>query len=156
MAGGEVNNKVVEKPTFDGLQLQAGPGVFTGDSVGNRLAAIEALLGGSVYENLGLDQIILTTADKLRLELLRYRSRLASRREWIAPASLLLALVAALITADFRDILGLESAVWRAVFLICALGSFVWLLVSLVRAIKGLSRDVVEELIARVKGKPHE
>lgn len=156
MTGGEAHNKVVNEPTFERLQLHVGPGVFPGDSVGNRLAMIEALLGGSVYENLGLDQIVLTTADKLRYELLRYRSLLTSQREWIAPASLLLALVAALITADFRNALGLESAVWRAVFLICASGSFVWLMVSLVRAIKGLSRDIIEELIARVKGEHHE
>lgn len=97
--------------------------------------------------SLNLSQsVIVTTEDKLRLRLHAYISLTEKTKEWIAPCSLLISLLLALISADFKDFL-LPSATWKAIFIISAILSLLWLLLSLRKAFNSRSIDTLIEEI---------
>jgi len=90
--------------------------------------------------------IIVTTEDKLRLHLLDHLNIMERKKEWITPLSILLTIIAVLITANFKDFL-LKSETWKLVFIIGGVASFVWLVKSLNAAFKKYNiEDFIEEL----------
>ncbi len=92
--------------------------------------------------------VVVTTEDKLRLCLQAYLSEAEKGKEWIAPLSLLIALLLALVSADFHDAL-LPAATWHAIFVISAALSLLWLLLALRRAFRTQSIDaLIEEIQA--------
>lgn len=96
--------------------------------------------------NLG-QKIITTTEDKVRLAVLTHLQRLETRRLWIAPAGILITILAAFVTADFKDA-GLTAATWRAFFVFCGLAAFVWLVVAVVQALRSPS---IEDFVSSLK-----
>ena len=98
-----------------------------------------------VYKNTA-QEIIITTEDKVRLCLAKYKNRLEKRKGWIAPLGILIAIILALVTATFKDY-GLESDVWTAIFIISAVLSFAWLVWSIFSARRSVNEeDVIAEL----------
>ena len=94
------------------------------------LTAVESMVS---VERVSLNisqSVIVTTEDKVRLSIESYIKKQNRRTEWIAPFSLLVAIFAALATANFHDFL-LDAATWKAMFLITSIGSLVWLIKSL-------------------------
>ena len=90
--------------------------------------------------------IIVTTEDKIRLHLLDHLNIMERKKEWITPSSLLITIIAVLITANFKDFL-LKSETWKLVFIICGVVSFVWLAKSLIFAFRKYNvEDFIEEL----------
>gem|GEM_PF-2004268 len=87
----------------------------------------------NVHVNFGQDFIV-TTEDKIRLCMLNHASRLANRSAWIGPVSLFVTIILVLITTDFHDTFGIPKATWHAIFLICAVGTAIWSLVTGLRA----------------------
>ena len=61
--------------------------------------------------------VIVTTEDKIRLSLGSYLQKTERRSDWIAPASLLIAILATLVTTTFNDFI-FSGATWKAVFII--------------------------------------
>ena len=96
--------------------------------------------------NLG-QQIITTTEDKVRLAVVTHLQRLEHRRVWIAPAGILITILAAFVTADFKDV-GLPAATWRAFFMFCGLAASVWLAVTVVQALRS---PTVEDFVSALK-----
>ncbi|ABA56698.1 hypothetical protein Noc_0165 [Nitrosococcus oceani ATCC 19707] len=91
--------------------------------------------------------VIVTTEDKIRLSLSSYLQNAKRRSDWIAPASLLIAILATLVTATFNDFI-LSGATWKAVFIIVGLGAAIWL----IRALLFLrDKSTIEELIEEIK-----
>lgn len=80
-------------------------------------------------------EVIVITEDKLRLCLLSHASRLTAKDRWVAPVSLCITFIVVLATATFNRFI-LPSATWQAVFVICAVGSAIWAIFSVARAIR--------------------
>jgi len=91
--------------------------------------------------------VIVTTEDKIRLCLELYLKNINKRRDFIAPLSLLIAIVATLVTANFQDFF-LDAATWKAMFVITGLVSIVWL----IRSIMSLKdKTSIDDLIENIK-----
>lgn len=92
-------------------------------------------------------QVIQITVDKLTLILHRHASRLASQRDWLAPAGVVITIVATLVTTTFKDWL-LSAATWNALFVLVGVIAGV----RLVRSLWSLrTAPTVETLVERIK-----
>jgi len=109
-----------------------------GASIKSRLA--ESLVQNTeVSINIG-GCIITTTEDKIRLSVHTHLSRMEERHKWVAPAGILVAIIAALVTADFKD-RWLTAALWQAIFIVGGIVVFIWFLIAVFRAFKTPSID---------------
>lgn len=72
----------------------------------------------------------MVTDDRLRVRLLEFLKAHASRKDWIGPASVLISLVATLVTADFKD-KWLSKDSWTALFVFAAIAAGAWLVTTL-------------------------
>ena len=91
---------------------------------------------------------IITTEDKLRLCLHKNIDRLDVKRKWATPLALLVSLLLALTTADFKDLF-IPSEAWLAIFLIAAVVSFFWTIKAIWKTI-GVEVSV-ESIISEIK-----
>ena len=91
---------------------------------------------------------IITTEDKLRLCLHKNIDRLDVKRKWATPSALLVSLLLALTTADFKDLF-IPSEAWLAIFLIAAVVSFFWTIKAIWKTI-GVEVSV-ESIISEIK-----
>ena len=101
-------------------------------------------------ENLKCD-LIEITEDKLENILVRHLAKLGTRKAWIAPLSLLITSLLAILTGTFSTKFGIDAAVWRAVFVLLAIGSLAWLVVSLVQLCICWKSSSLKDLIAIIK-----
>jgi hypothetical protein len=84
--------------------------------------------------------------DKLRLCLMNHVKRVEARQGWIAPLTTLIALVATLVTTDFKDMV-FKKEVWQALFVMCAGACVIWLARTGLAAIRSAGvEDIIEEL----------
>ena len=100
-------------------------------------------------------RLIVVTQDKTLLTLKRNIARLG-KKEWIAPLSTLSTIMIALITSNFKYALGLGPAEWRAIFIVCGIITFGWLMGAVRRSISAKNfheviYDICFELGARPK-----
>lgn len=95
-------------------------------------------------------ELVITTVDKLKLCLIEHKDHLRSRREWIGPASLLVAFVTTLAVADFRTALGLDAATWKAMFLIAMLLTGGLTVLLLLRAGRSFKKRGLDPLIDKI------
>jgi len=93
-------------------------------------------------------EVIITTEDKINLCLSQHLKRIERKRSWIAPFGILIAIVLTFVTSSFKEnVLQLNADTWRAIFIIAGLICFVWLIRSIIEAIKSLKvEDIVEKL----------
>ncbi len=98
--------------------------------------------------HINVDQkLICITEDKARLCFHHYLGRVQARQGWVAPAGILIAVTLALVTADFKNALGLSGETWKAAFVLVALLSLAWLVVSIVRMPSRVSPErLLEEM----------
>lgn len=61
--------------------------------------------------------LISVTEDKLRLIIINHHGRILKSRDWVAPLGVFISLVAALLTADFKEFIGVAGIYWRYVFM---------------------------------------
>jgi hypothetical protein len=95
--------------------------------------------------------IIIVSEDRARLCIGKHIAMAGRRIEWVAPAGLLVTLVATLVAADFKDIL-LPKSVWMAMFILAAIGCGLWLIASLQR--RGKIPDdekLLDAIVSRLK-----
>lgn len=79
----------------------------------------------------------------------KYMTKLKDTTSWTTPAGVLLTVVLAFCTADFKDAFGATKDTWRAVMLIVGFFSLIWLIKSIVKAVsnRGLTPErFVEDL----------
>lgn len=91
--------------------------------------------------------VIVTTEDKIRLTLDSYLKNTKKKSEWVAPLSLLIAIITTLVTTTFNDFL-LSDATWKAIFIIAGIGSAGWLFQTLL-ALR--DKATIEDLIDEIK-----
>lgn len=114
---------------------------------GDNITSVEQLVS---VERVSLNvkqSVIVTTEDKIRLSLDSYLRSSQRHTDWVAPLSLLITIIATLVTATFND-LGLSSATWKAIFVIAGIGSAIWLIKALL-ALRNMT--TIEELIDEIK-----
>jgi hypothetical protein len=100
------------------------------------------------HNNLG-ERVVQISENKIRVCLMTYLAVLKERGSWIAPAGILVTITLTLSTTDFKDRFLLTSATWQAIFILCGVASFVWLIYVLYRRPKETTiDDIVEQLIA--------
>ena len=99
----------------------------------------------SVHSNVS-QEVVVTTVDKLKIILGNHLHAIERKREWIAPAGLFTTLVVVFPTTSFREFY-LKPETWEAIFLIATIFSFVWLVLSSVRAFKAEGIDSVIDKI---------
>jgi hypothetical protein len=96
-------------------------------------------------------EIIITTADKIKLVLINTREILTAQRDWWTPFGLLISFITTLCTADFKDAFGLTKEFWHAIFALLTLGSAIWLLKSFYKLYKNWGEDNLDNIIEKIK-----
>jgi hypothetical protein len=110
----------------------------------------ELLQSSIVHKNVG-QEFVVTTVDKVKLCLREHKEVLVSQLEWVAPLGTVLALLATLVAADFKDVFGLKKEDWRAIFVVGEITSFIWLIRCLYRAYKFRNRTSEDNFIEALK-----
>ena len=106
------------------------------------------------YTNIA-QEFIHTTSDKIKLCLIENQDVLKAKIGWITPLGILIALVAALVTADFKKtFLGLKPEVWESMFIISSILCFLWLIYALRRSYKFRGKGGIEDVIKKLKQNP--
>jgi len=95
--------------------------------------------------------LIEITEDKLENILLKHLTQLEIRKSWITPLSLFITIILANLSAIFVDKFGIKGSVWESLFLLMAMFSAVWLIVSLIRIFKNWNESSLAHLIALIK-----
>lgn len=95
--------------------------------------------------------LIEITEDKLENILLKHLQRLGLRKSWITPLSLLVTIILANLSATFGDKFGIKGSVWEAFFLLIAIVSGIWLVVSIIRIIISWKESSLTNLITIIK-----
>lgn len=106
----------------------------------------EIVQNTTLHLNLSQDAIVITE-DKVRLCLIEHLGRMEAKKNWIAPAGVLLTLLITFATTTFQDF-GLKATTWQAIFIISAVLSVAWLLWTAKKAWKAPS---VEDIVAIMK-----
>ena len=101
---------------------------------------------GAVHSNL-TQEVIKITYDKLKLILTQYINNVERRKEWLTPLSLLVTFLIVFSTTNFKDSLSIKSDTWEAFFLMASFLTFVWLIFTVVRAVKTKSLEDIIKLI---------
>jgi hypothetical protein len=68
-------------------------------------------------------EIIVITVDRITMLLREHLNEVESKKGWIAPIGILLAILLTFVTSDFHSNFLFDAATWRAVFFLCALGA---------------------------------
>lgn len=96
-------------------------------------------------------EIIITTADKIKLVLISTKEVLTSQRDWWTPFGLLISFIATLTTADFKEALNLSKEFWHAIFVLLTIGSSIWLVYSFYKLYKNWGEDNLDNIIEKIK-----
>jgi hypothetical protein len=99
-----------------------------------------------IHRNIASD-VIITTEDKVKICLLTHVANMEKKKDWIAPLGILITIIITLITTTFNS-LYLGSAVWQAVFVMAAVLSGIWLIVTVYHA---LNAEKIEDIIMALK-----
>lgn len=97
--------------------------------------------------------LIQITEDRLKNILFENETKVARKNDWIAPLGIFISLLLAILTGDPKEFIGLSGDVWKALFVICCIISFVYLLKWFKNRDDGLSIDALIEKIKNQKPK---
>ena len=99
-------------------------------------------------ENIQTD-LITITEDKLENILLKSQNSLTQRSDWKTPVSLFVTTLTTILTSDFKDFL-FKKEIWNALYILLIIGSFIWLIVNIIRIIKKPKKETIESLINKI------
>ncbi|WP_323775121.1 hypothetical protein [Alcanivorax sp.] len=95
--------------------------------------------------------LIEITEDKLENILLKHLKRMGTRKGWLAPLGLCISFILANVSATFSAKFGIPASTWEAVFILAAIGSSIWLLVSIVSMCANWKESSTDSLISKIK-----
>lgn len=95
--------------------------------------------------------LIEITHDKLENTLLKHLSKVETRKSWLTPFSILLTVVIARSTSDFKDAFGIPKESWDAFFILICVSSVIWLMYSIFEIYKNWGQTSIEFLIELIK-----
>lgn len=98
-------------------------------------------------------ELILITEDKVKLVLIEKFNEVTDLKAWGAPLGILVTLITALVTMEPQQSLGLDKAVWHAVFILATLASAVWFGVTAVKAVISYQRGncSIDAIVEKMK-----
>lgn len=102
------------------------------------------------YTNVN-QNIIHITEDKLIIILLKYREKNKQFYTWTTPLAMFVTCLFTTFTANFESKWGLSADTFDAIFIICTLLSAIWLLYTVINAIKNRKGRKIEDLIKEIK-----
>jgi len=98
-------------------------------------------------------EVIHTTADKVRLVMIGYREALRSRDKWIGPLGISFTLWLGLFTTKtFNSLLGMDEYFWQAFFVIAALAMSGWTIQSIWTAAASWKKGDIENVVKELQG----
>lgn len=103
-----------------------------------------------IHQNIS-QEVIVTTADKIELVLIEHESAIKIKGDWMSPFSILIAVIASLAAADFKTFAGINADTWRALFIITAIGSAAWLIITLTKIYKNRGKSDYKAVIDKLK-----
>jgi hypothetical protein len=95
--------------------------------------------------------LIEITEDKLENILLKHLEKLNKVNGWLTPLSLFATILIVLLTAEFKLFFGIEKEVWKAIFALSLLITFIWTLISGFNAIICSKKSSIVFLINEIK-----
>lgn len=102
----------------------------------------------NVVMNVRTDYVV-TTRDKIEIALRRKLPLFLRRTAWVAPLSLLIGLVTAIITSDFKKFMGVSEEVWSTFFVVGAFLAGGWLLKAFAQLFRSAKlEDVLDSIVA--------
>ena len=110
----------------------------------------ELIKNTTVHKSLR-QEIIITTSDKIRVALTIANKKALTKVEWHIPFGLTVTLLTTLCTADFRDTLGASKEFWHTIFIIGSIGSFIWLVVAIIKALRLNKTREYHKIIEQLK-----
>lgn len=110
----------------------------------------DKILIDNVIDNTSAN-LIKITEDRLNVILLKNVPKLRKPQEIINPVALLLSLLAAIVTADFKEVLGLTAESWKAIFVVAFIISIFYLLYCLYNLI--FNRSSIDSILKEIKTK---
>ncbi len=96
-------------------------------------------------------EIIVISVDKAKLCLLENQKVLKSYGGWIAPAGILATLITTLSAAKFTEFFGITADTWKAFFMLSTIGCSVWLLITIIQALRNIGKGSVEYVVSKLK-----
>lgn len=98
-------------------------------------------------------EVIAINEDRLRVILHDHAASLTDKRAWWTPAGIVLTLVIAFLTTEFKSALGLSADSWKAVFVVALVLASLVLIKELARRRKAATADsLVDEIKRRAAG----
>ncbi|MFA6272248.1 MAG: hypothetical protein WC693_04045 [Patescibacteria group bacterium] len=94
------------------------------------------------------ETIITTTKDRVENCLLKYLKLLEKKNNWVTPLSIILVVVTTLLTTEFKDYI-VPKSTWQAIYIIAAIITLIWLLISLRDSKNGMSLEKLLEEIQK-------
>lgn len=120
-----------------------------------QFAIDQELLHRSVLRaNIG-QEVIVITADRMRLSLIAFDNAQKGRHEWKGALGIFLTAFAALVAADFRAFLGLPADTWRVLFIVAAILSGLGMIRSLYLAVRNRKSCDVEYVLRELNTTRH-
>lgn len=104
----------------------------------------------NIHANLSQDVVIITE-DKLELCLIKHQNTLKAKSDWKTPVALFATLVPVLLTADFKESMGIPSETWTAIFIISCIITVFWSLTTLYQAYKVKNAGDLKKIISDIK-----
>ena len=98
-------------------------------------------------------EILVVTMDKVELCLMKNRDLLTSKHQWLTPVGLFFSFVATLTAVSTFNDLILKADVWHAMFVLLAVGTFVWSLVAVGAALKLWGRGGIDDICKDLKAR---
>lgn len=95
--------------------------------------------------------LIEITEDKLENILLKFFNDYKKMRGWLTSFTIFLTLLVTILTANFKEFMGINKDVWTAIFYISLALSCIWMIIGIVFAIKNYKRTRLNCLIDKIK-----
>lgn len=97
-------------------------------------------------------EFVTVTTDKAKLVLRDFKDAIEAKNGILATAGTLVAVVTTLITADFKNILGLSNEQWWTLYLFVAIGCLGWIVWSVIVAFQRRQMREIKTVIEHLKG----
>ncbi len=102
-----------------------------------------------VYKNTS-QEIIETTTDKLKLNLIEHLDNIEDNKAWQMPFGLVITIVLVFVSADFKEVFHIKAVYWATAFFIGGVASAVWFLYCLMKIKKSIT---IDDVIAKIQNK---
>lgn len=122
----------------------------------NEMEGLSIDFGNELSKNLTIhknvkQEIIVTTADKIKLVLINTKEILSAQRDWWTPFGLAISFITTLCTADFKETFGVSKEFWHAIFVILTAASIIWLFKALYKLYENWNQADLEKIIEQIK-----